>query len=135
MRKGPGVDVVCSVYDYHPIEKADTVLCLETMEHVEFTRSAVDNMKSMLKPEGVFVMTTHQNFDTHSHPSDYWRFTEYGIEHLVRYFDTKIIFKGGADLNPHTVGCVAWPTNGISNETFNRAMNCVREAGMSGRVA
>ena len=133
MRAGPGVDVVENVLTYRPEERVQTVLCLETLEHVDNIFGAVNAMRDMLTDDGVLLMTSHQNFDTHAHPNDYWRFTEFGFEYLLRSFGTVVVGKVGTPLNPHTVVGLAWKGSGVSGvEVASAAM---QRAGVSTRRA
>ena len=76
MRPGPGVD---RVEDVTAIRMADgsagTVLCIETFEHVFEVRRAFDEVFRILRPGGVFVITSPLNFRIHGYPDDYWRMT------------------------------------------------------------
>ncbi len=43
LREGPGVDVVLNVHNiYLPSESVGTILCLDTLEHVEYPSKAID---------------------------------------------------------------------------------------------
>ena len=78
MREGPGVDVVvdaASLGQRFGIGRFDLVVCAEVLEHVEDWRTAVDNIKRMLKPGGLLLLTTRsKGFPLHEYPGDYWRF-------------------------------------------------------------
>ena len=58
-----------------PIDSAGTVLCIETFEHVFEVRRAFDEVFRILKPGGLFVITSPLNFRIHGYPDDYWRMT------------------------------------------------------------
>ena len=76
MRPGPGVDRVEDVTAISlPDESAGTVLCIETFEHVFEVSKAFDEVFRLLKPGGVFVITSPLNFRIHGYPDDYWRMT------------------------------------------------------------
>lgn len=79
MMAGPGVDEVLKAEDLvsrFGAESFDTVLCIETLEHVEFWQKAVTAMKAVLRPGGILMITTRApGFPMHAHPSDFWRFT------------------------------------------------------------
>lgn len=79
MLPGRGVDVVMKAeelpFRYLP-GSFDTLLCIETIEHVEFWRAAVMGCKISLAPGGVMLFTTRgPGFPLHAYPSDFWRFT------------------------------------------------------------
>ena len=51
------------------------MLCIETFEHVFEVRRAFDEVFRILKPGGLFVITSPLNFRIHGYPDDYWRMT------------------------------------------------------------
>jgi SAM-dependent methyltransferase len=78
MRKGPGVDEVCNAVDligrYGP-ESFDCVVSAEALEHIKQWDVALHNMWSVLKPNGVFLLTmASPRKGRHAYPDDYWRF-------------------------------------------------------------
>lgn len=104
MREGVGVD---KVLDLHHIDLPDatagTVICLDTLEHVEFPHQALKELHRILKPHGVVVISSVMKFPIHDHPYDYWRFTPEGFASLLRPFAHAFVgYAGDQDL-PHTV--------------------------------
>ena len=92
---GPGVD---RVEDVSAISLADgsagTVLCIETFEHVFEVRRAFDEVFRVLKPGGLFVITSPLNFRIHGYPDDYWRMTPNCLRRMMAPYD------GAADRLP-----------------------------------
>ena len=68
-------------------EVFDLVLCTEMLEHVVEPQRAIDEMYRVLKPGGVLLLTTRFLFPIHDAPHDYFRFTKYGLRHLLRRFE------------------------------------------------
>jgi Methyltransferase domain/Glycosyl transferase family 2 len=83
LREGPGVDHVvdfCALTEELVLHKFghtfDLIISTEMLEHAENWRAAIYNMKALLKPGGVILLTTRSvGFPRHGYPSDYWRFS------------------------------------------------------------
>ncbi len=65
----------------------EVILCTEVLEHIPDPQSAIDEMFRVLAPGGRLVLTTRFLFPIHDAPHDYFRFTKYGLRHLLRRFD------------------------------------------------
>jgi len=104
MRPGLGVDRILDLHDINlPDDTAGTVLCLETIEHVEFCHQALREMHRILKPGGICVLFSAMAFPIHEYPQDYWRFTPAGFGSLLRPFETRYIGYIGNEHFPHTI--------------------------------
>jgi SAM-dependent methyltransferase len=78
LAEGPGVDEVC------PAEKLterfgdaafDLVVCTEMLEHVREWRTVIENLKRLVAPGGILLVTTRsKGFPYHEYPFDFWRF-------------------------------------------------------------
>jgi len=73
---GPGVDQVCDGKEL-PFrdEFFSTVLCLETLEHVDYPLKVIGEIHRVLRYSGKFIFSTPFFHEIHEYPSDYWRFT------------------------------------------------------------
>ena len=103
--KGKGVDRVGSIlHDCSPELAGSflTVVCCETLEHVEDPRLALKRMHDYTQPGGIFIGTWVFVFPIH-HKPDYWRATPEGFELLLKaagYRNIKVEPQGGDALNP-----------------------------------
>jgi SAM-dependent methyltransferase len=104
MRPGPGVDLVEDVTAINlPNESAGLVLCIETFEHVFEVRRGFDEVFRLLKPGGVFVITSPLNFRIHGYPDDYWRMTPNCLRRLLEPYAARLSGYQGYHAFPHTV--------------------------------
>ncbi len=96
MRKGPGVDVVLDLHDLDLAdESAACVICLDTLEHVEYPRRALAEMHRVLRPDGIAIISSVFDFPIHNYPSDYWRFTPEAFRSLLQDFAHSEVFSFG----------------------------------------
>ncbi len=104
MREGPGVDLILNLHDVAlPDATAGTVLCLDTLEHVEYPHKAVEEIHRILKPEGIAILTSVMDFPIHDYPYDYWRFTPEAFRSLLKPFAHCFVGHVGVKKLPHTV--------------------------------
>jgi SAM-dependent methyltransferase len=104
MRPGPGVDRVEDVTAISlPDGSAGTVLCIETFEHVFAVSKAFDEVFRLLKPGGIFVITSPLNFRIHGYPDDYWRMTPNCLRRQLSPYAARVTGYQGYHGFPHTV--------------------------------
>ena len=80
IRPGPKVDLTCdagALVAAFGAESFGVVVSTEMLEHAEDWRGAVSNMKRVLAPGGLLLLTTRSpGFPLHDYPGDHWRFTK-----------------------------------------------------------
>jgi len=104
MRPGLGVDRVEDVTAIKMAgESVGTVLCIETFEHVFEVWRAFDEVYRILKPGGIFVITSPLNFRIHGYPDDYWRMTPSCIRRMMDPYAAKVTGFQGNEKFPHSV--------------------------------
>jgi len=88
-------------------ERFDTVLCIQCLEHIDEPDRVFAEVRRVLKKGGRFIFTVPFIVRLHSVPHDYWRFSEYGIRHLMAgngFRELSIVPMGGF----FTTQCVLW---------------------------
>jgi SAM-dependent methyltransferase len=104
MRMGPGVDKLLDLHDINlPAASVGTVLCLDTLEHVEYPHRAMEQIHRILKPNGIAVISSVMNFPIHDYPYDYWRFTPEAFKSILKPFTDSFVGFAGNERFPHTV--------------------------------
>jgi SAM-dependent methyltransferase len=108
LRLGPGV---AEMQDLHALGLADasvgTALLFDTIEHVRNPWRAMSELRRVLKPGGLLVMTSVWYFPIHAYPDDYWRFTSSAFRSLFESMETVSVAMCGIRRLPHTVVGVA----------------------------
>jgi SAM-dependent methyltransferase len=95
IQRGPGVDEICDVHDLvsrYGRGTFDVVITTEMLEHVREWRSAIENLKAVVRPGGALIATTRSpGFKYHGYPADYWRYTKDDMRILFQDFDIQLL--------------------------------------------
>jgi SAM-dependent methyltransferase len=82
---GPQVRYVCPAEALTaPDQSFDAVLSTQLLEHALDPARCVAEMRRVLKPGGVALVTTHGVWPYHPVPNDYWRWTHEGLRKLTQ---------------------------------------------------
>ena len=83
--RGPDVTGDICTHDLGE-EQFDVVVISEVLEHVHSPHLAIANLHRMLVPGGDLILTTPFILPIHERPYDYYRYTRFGLEFLLREF-------------------------------------------------
>ncbi len=92
IEKGSNVDIVGTIYKI-PLQNnsVDLITSFMVLEHLNDPKKALKECSRVIKKKGLLALTTVQYWHTHNYPSDYFRYTKYGLEYLLREAGFKII--------------------------------------------
>jgi SAM-dependent methyltransferase len=108
-RPGPGVDLVANVESLPlPPRSVGTVLAFSVFEHVKRFWKGFDEVRRVLRPDGVFLVSTPFYFHVHAYPHDYWRFTPEAFDTLLEAYPTRVLGWHGPDRRPLNVWAAAF---------------------------
>lgn len=91
MQEGPGVDEVCpaeKLEGHFGANTFDIVMTTEMLEHVFDWRVVLHNLKQVVKPGGLLLVTTRSfGFGYHAYPYDFWRYETDDMRKLFADFE------------------------------------------------
>lgn len=62
----------------------DACLNVVTLEHVRNPSAVLGELARALRPGGELLLVVPQDWEVHQAPHDFYRYTRYGVEHLLR---------------------------------------------------
>lgn len=69
----------------------DTVICTQVMEHVADPSKALAEIFRVMTPGGHLLITAPQFWPVHEAPYDFYRYTPYGLKHLLENAGFEIV--------------------------------------------
>ena len=85
-RPNTQVDIIADAHDLSEIPDAsyEVILCTEVLEHLHTPAKAIAEFHRVLQPGGLLLLSTRFVFPLHDVPGDYYRYTKYGLQHLLQ---------------------------------------------------
>lgn len=68
-------------------EPFDVIFCLSVLEHCNHPWLVAANVEPLLKPGGLLLLSAPFQWRVHAYPSDYFRYTFYGLRVLFQNID------------------------------------------------
>ena len=94
---GPGVDQICDAKNLIEIfryNRFDVLICNELLEHVKNWQNVIHNIKNILKPRGILLITTRsKGTGYHGFPFDFWRYEKSDFKFIFSDFDIEVLEK------------------------------------------
>ena len=92
MHDSANVDIFGTAYVVpEPDASFDCVLCTAVLEHLEEPEAALREAYRLLKPGGYGLYTIPMFWHLHEEPRDFFRYTKYGITHLVQKVGFEVV--------------------------------------------
>jgi SAM-dependent methyltransferase len=66
-----------------PTDAFDAVISVVVLEHTRRPQQVVDEMARVTRPNGKLFLVVPNQWEVHQPPNDFFRFTQYGIAHLL----------------------------------------------------
>lgn len=97
LREGNNVDIVVkNPYDWKEIEDEsyDLIVSGQAFEHIEFFWLTLEQIKRILKPNGLFFLIVPSKGPVHKNPYDCYRFNEESMKAMAKYINFQVIESG-----------------------------------------
>ena len=83
---GDHVDVACDLSQPLPLDDSryDTIILSDVLEHISQPEALWREMARVLAPNGKIIMNVPFYYSIHSHPDDYYRYTNFALARFVK---------------------------------------------------
>lgn len=130
MRAGPGVDLVADIESLPvPDASVGTAIAISTLEHVRHFWKGLEELKRILRPDGMVLLSCPFHFHVHNYPNDYWRFSPAAMNTLLEGMPQRIIGWHGPAKRPANVWAIGFghAAKPIAGEQFDRFVQLLRQ--------
>ncbi len=89
-----GLDAICNLTNLpFKNDHFDAVVCTQVLEHVPEPSKVLDELHRVLRSGGKLYLSAPQSWHQHQKPHDYYRYTSFGLRHLLEKtgFKTELI--------------------------------------------
>jgi SAM-dependent methyltransferase len=69
----------------------DAVISVVVLEHTRQPQQVVDEMARVMRPHGKLFLVVPNQWEVHQSPNDFFRFTQYGVSHLLTVSGLRIL--------------------------------------------
>ena len=69
----------------------DSVICNQVLEHVATPETTLSEIYRVLKPQGYALLTVPFLSDEHEQPFDFYRYSSFGMKHLLETYNFEIV--------------------------------------------
>ncbi len=74
-----------------PADTFDAVISIVVLEHTRRPQQVVDEMARVMRPHGKLFLVVPNQWEVHQEPNDYFRFTNYGVSHLLTVSGLRVV--------------------------------------------
>lgn len=67
------------------------ILCTQVLEHVPDPNAFLRELHRVLTEDGLLLLSVPLCWDEHEQPNDYWRFTSFGLQQILKQCDFTVI--------------------------------------------
>lgn len=67
-----------------PDESVDLIIMTEVLEHVKKPAEVIKDAYRILRKGGIIILTTPMTWPIHERPNDFFRYTQFGLEYLLK---------------------------------------------------
>lgn len=121
---GPKVDIVITSGERWPVQDSyyDVLLSTQVIEHVDSLEFALEQMRRVIKADGVVILSFPFLFNVHGAPYDYRRFTHYGAAKLLPGYEILHLESQGGIGSTLVILFLNWIETALSRNVITRIL-------------